>query len=417
MPGKAFESGHRLRVRAAPALPFGSTPKLSFSLFSPLGEKGSGERRRGRGVISFKPMAAPEAPLRYAGIQKESAAFRLMKQMGWDEGEGLGKEKQGIKGYIRVKNKQDTTGVGVDQAAKNWAFDTTQFDNILKRLKVQVAMPEDGEMETVDTQVNSPRDTSKEDSAMKVTRPQGRYKKRERGKLVNAYSENDLQGILVSRHDDNVRRDQGLLEKELRVVLDSATLEEKGNAIGDGSIDWWGHKHGFISGGFLGAASTKLYSPQCTSENRGGFFEDDQENLYKIVQDKATTGKQGLGIKDRPKKVAGCYWKGKKTSFDDNDDESSVDQDGSLKRKSLEEIDAGCIFEPKIKLKRLCKNILRQAPSRSLKLKRLKELIEDHSAAAFANFISKRDAVSYLKQKLEASRKFHVVGRSVSLLS
>ena len=29
---------------------------------------------------------------------------------GWEEGEGLGKDKQGIKGYVRVKNKQDTTG-------------------------------------------------------------------------------------------------------------------------------------------------------------------------------------------------------------------------------------------------------------------------------------------------------------------
>jgi hypothetical protein len=29
---------------------------------------------------------------------------------GWEEGEGLGKEKQGIKGHVRVTNKQDTTG-------------------------------------------------------------------------------------------------------------------------------------------------------------------------------------------------------------------------------------------------------------------------------------------------------------------
>lgn len=29
---------------------------------------------------------------------------------GWEEGEGLGKDKQGIKGYVRVKNKQDTIG-------------------------------------------------------------------------------------------------------------------------------------------------------------------------------------------------------------------------------------------------------------------------------------------------------------------
>ena len=77
-------------------------------------------------------------PLCYVGLARQSAAFRLMKQMvrirmciyfvcisvfvicnyllfgwpgqGWEEGEGLGKDKQGIKGYVRVKNKQDTTG-------------------------------------------------------------------------------------------------------------------------------------------------------------------------------------------------------------------------------------------------------------------------------------------------------------------
>ncbi|MFS7914397.1 putative G-patch domain-containing protein [Helianthus anomalus] len=55
-------------------------------------------------------MAAPEAPLCYVGVARKSAAFRLMKQMGWEEGEGLGKEKQGIKGHVRVSNKQDTVG-------------------------------------------------------------------------------------------------------------------------------------------------------------------------------------------------------------------------------------------------------------------------------------------------------------------
>lgn len=34
----------------------------------------------------------------------------VMIGQGWEEGEGLGKEKQGIKGYVRVKNKQDTLG-------------------------------------------------------------------------------------------------------------------------------------------------------------------------------------------------------------------------------------------------------------------------------------------------------------------
>lgn len=81
-------------------------------------------------------------------------------------------------------------------------------------------------------------------------------------------------------------------------------------------------------------------------------------DLIYAFQDKATTGKQGLGIKDRPKKVAGCFWEGKKTSFDNNEDESSADQDDSA--KVCEELDTQSIHRPKIKLKKLCKNLLRQ---------------------------------------------------------
>ncbi|KAH9617175.1 hypothetical protein KSS87_007576 [Heliosperma pusillum] len=117
-------------------------------------------------------MAAPEAPTRYVGIDRQSAAFRLMKQMGWEEGEGMGKDKQGIKGYIRVQNKQDCTGIGVEK--KNaWAFDTSQFDNILKKLKVVTDLI--------------------------YSHVMIRYARRERGKLVKGYSAKDLEGILVQK--------------------------------------------------------------------------------------------------------------------------------------------------------------------------------------------------------------------------
>ncbi|KAL0312546.1 UNVERIFIED_CONTAM: G-patch domain-containing protein 1 [Sesamum radiatum] len=131
-------------------------------------------------------MAAPEVPLRYVGIDRSSAAFRLMKQMGWEEGEGLGKEKQGI---------------GTEKP-NAWAFDTTQFDSILKKLKVQaVEINKDEDDEKDEKKAASKPSPAKEnqDAAVKFTRPQGRYKKREKGKLVHAYSSQDLEGILVNR--------------------------------------------------------------------------------------------------------------------------------------------------------------------------------------------------------------------------
>ena len=94
------------------------------------------------------------------------------------------------------------------------------------------------------------------------------------------------------------------------------------------------------------------------------------------LQDKATAGKQGLGIKDRPKKIAGVRYQGKKTSFDnsDDDDDDDDDDDEEEEEESEEDDDKDSvienslpakrkcdeIIEPKIKLKNLCKQILKK---------------------------------------------------------
>ncbi|KGN50056.1 uncharacterized protein LOC101213045 isoform X1 [Cucumis sativus] len=368
-------------------------------------------------------MAAPEAPVCYVGVARQSAAFRLMKQMGWEEGEGLGKDKQGIKGHVRVKNKQDTAGIGTEKQ-NNWAFDTTQFDDILKRLKVQAVKNSEEAAEKDDTSMGTVDDaTDDQDLVTKATRPQGRYKRRERGKLVNAYSSKDLEGILVKKVEElpqtcpNAETEpESSEESEIELL----TEENKASV----SSDWWGYKYGFISGGYLGAESKRRKGLQTKSKEnvheRIAFHEDDQENLYKLVQDKSTTGKQGLGIKSRPKKIAGCYFEGKKTSFDDSDDEDSGDAAPPLKRKYEDSFSTGTVKsngQQKVKLRKLCKTILSQVTGESLKLKQLKALIDERTTSVFANYSSKKDALAYLKQKLESSGKFLVEGKRVSLRS
>ncbi|GAB4857432.1 hypothetical protein Ancab_015341 [Ancistrocladus abbreviatus] len=365
-------------------------------------------------------MAAPEAPLRYVGIERQSAAFRLMKQMGWEEGEGLGKEKQGIKGYVRVQNKQDTAGIGLEKA-NNWAFDTSQFDSILKKLKVQAAEPNERVIQDSEDQVSTGVSKAKESdkSAKKVTRPQRRYAKREKGKLVHTYSSQDLEGILVRKSVESMNVDEHE-ESESAEAPESSIPNTEAKENVDRSVDWWGYKYGFVSGGFLAAKSKKRKSASGQTRKcnkRTSFAEEDQENLYKLVQDKATAGKQGLGIKDRARKIAGCHFQGKKTSFDDSDDEDSSNIASPVREEHDIMLETNETDEPKVQLKKLCCQLLRQVPGESLKLKQLKVLIDQHSASVFSNFSSRRDALAYLRQKLERSSKFSVEGKRVRLLS
>ncbi|KAL0393592.1 UNVERIFIED_CONTAM: G-patch domain-containing protein 1 [Sesamum latifolium] len=151
---------------------------------------------------------------------------------------------------------------------------------------------------------------------------------------------------------------------------------------------------------------TNLFRVACAS--RGDKYLD----LH--FQDKATSGKQGLGIKDRPKKVAGCYFEGKKITFGDSDGEDSSDSRSSLKRKhdDTSDMDKG---GEKPKLKKLCRQLLRQAPGESLKLKQLKELVDELSPSTFSNF-SPKGALTFLKHKLENSDRFSLKGKKVSLV-
>ncbi|XWS38299.1 hypothetical protein CRYUN_Cryun19dG0119900 [Craigia yunnanensis] len=73
--------------------------------------------------------------------------------------------------------------------------------------------------------------------------------------------------------------------------------------------------------------------------------------------------------------------------------------------------------EPKLKLKKLCKQLLRQVPGESLKLKQLKILINKQLPSVFSNYSSKKDALAYLKRKLEGNSKFSVEGKRVSITS
>ncbi len=49
------------------------------------------------------------------GVTKATAyggyGQRMLERMGWEKGQGLGKEKDGMKQAIEVKKKEDTTGV------------------------------------------------------------------------------------------------------------------------------------------------------------------------------------------------------------------------------------------------------------------------------------------------------------------
>lgn len=417
--------------------------------------------------------------------------------MGWQEGEGLGKEKQGITEHVRVSKKKDNSGVGVDaqqKAASNWTFNTTTFDNILKNLKVIAADTIKGDDKQEELTVDDLKHEKKLDSK-KVTRPQGRYKNRELGKILQGKSQVDLDAILgygskpkevwpetvVSKWNTKNAAFNRVCEPDCDSGASSDTQDEGNDAtsagpppaaikleqsmeeipVGNMAIEWWGTKHGFVRAGALGQNTSQNARDEkestanksqtqdleaIRSNGRTSFCEQDQEDLYKLVQDKATKGRQGLGIAGRPKKIGGAHWKGQKVMLDTSDDDESenlvvmdvqvggiqnmdaVRKGDECKRKATS---SGCDLEGedkskpkkpkqenKQKWKRLCRQLLQEVPAQTMSIKRLHRLIVGESDLFPSPDVDDHEqSVCLFKGKLNKSSKFIIEGKKVSLIN
>jgi Pin2-interacting protein X1 len=319
---------------------------------------------------------------RYQGVQKDSAGYKLLKSMGWKEGEGLGASKQGIKEHIRVKKKFENWGVGAVEShdrTRDWSNGMSEFHRVLSSLseitsKHAGSSSSDEEKDTDDVMVSDVKKDKKEkkkktskkkksssskkkkkgadddtmveekeksesgedDKDKKKATHIGRFKRRESAKMVKGYSSSDLAAILGEDPFTKQAEALAVFNKPTGEVTISSSsddmddVEEKpvdaGQEAAGPSVpedmavpdDAWWSNY-FVRGPRAGSRREML-----NIKKKVGFSEKDQEDLYTNAHDHATTGRVGLGRSSMPKKVAGVRWQGKKTKLGDSDDDDEV---------------------------------------------------------------------------------------------
>ena len=122
---------------------------------------------------------------------KSRLGFKLLEKMGWKEGDGLGKNRDGMTEHVKVSLKTDNSGIGATEEAKKERTvcqKTNSFSEILSRLKTNQNEEKSSEGE----------DVAKKEEVKEVKQKTNRshHHRRARSKMTSNYSSEDLAAIL-----------------------------------------------------------------------------------------------------------------------------------------------------------------------------------------------------------------------------
>lgn len=139
--------------------------------------------------------------------------------MGWQKGNGLGKNQQGNLDFIQVRYKNNEFGLGFNGLKDDqWTETESNFDSLLKQLN--------NNSNQASSNSNSDQDESSKKKSVKsleekskLSRARVHYRKFTRGKDVHKYSEKDLANIFgkKSLNEDEVKKEEEV-KKEAEIV-------------------------------------------------------------------------------------------------------------------------------------------------------------------------------------------------------
>eukprot|EP00210_Caulerpa_lentillifera_P009034 g8622.t1 len=247
----------------------------------------------------------------FQGVSKTSVGYKLIANMGWKEGEGLGLNKAGIKRHLRTEKRTDRGGLGLDRGEireKTWERNCLVFDEVLSRL----------------TEIKSNNDSTvhREDESHKQKKPKKkskqshlkRYLRQKRSKLVKCYSEADLTAILGQSRTDP--------PSPVSISDTKDSVEEQKSSCEKN--EWWSGL--FVRAGTLEKIQN-LKNQNSSKEDRKNvekFSEQDQEDLYCKVQQTCSKSRQGLG-RSTELKIGGVRAnQGTRTTFSESENDLEV---------------------------------------------------------------------------------------------
>lgn len=124
-----------------------------------------------------------------ASVVNNGFGKKILEKFGWNPGEGLGAQKQGMKKHITTKIKNNNQGIGYKSNGEEWLKQQNDFSELLANLSGEST-------EVKENEVSESNGKNSLEMRSKQSRARVHYQKFTRGKDLSRYSSKDLAQIL-----------------------------------------------------------------------------------------------------------------------------------------------------------------------------------------------------------------------------
>ena len=133
---------------------------------------------------------------------KSDFGAKILEKFGWKEGEGLGKEKNGITEAIQIKRREENMGLGKTKKEQVWndKWWEQSYDNILKGMKPLQNEDKGGYSLRNSKEKNNQRNNSEEIVTKKRKNSTNSSGKKERKDSINSLNKRERKNSMSSNH-------------------------------------------------------------------------------------------------------------------------------------------------------------------------------------------------------------------------
>jgi hypothetical protein len=188
-----------------------------------------------------------------------TVAKSMMESMGWKEGDGLGKERQGRTNALKPRKKIDNAGLGSKRTAGKWLDACCAYDDILQKLNVAYSDKQDEDQD--------------DDQAKLDKKERKRLRKEEKKRKREAEAE---EGVDESQ-DEAPKKKKAKKEKKSKKDKQPKVVEDTEAADDDSDSDSKPTRH-------IPVARHLIYAKRLKAKQVGEYSDNHKAEIFASIQ-------------------------------------------------------------------------------------------------------------------------------------